>query len=127
MDAKKLHDELIAAGIIDVVTVVSDGRVIDNGNNEIQPRPDVAAVIAAHDPTETPAPSSVIFDLPLIAPSITVSEIIVQSPKPKDKADDALTHLVSLAKSKDKPLAEIILNLVVYVADLEQRVKKKNI
>lgn len=47
----KLHNELIAAGVADVASVVSTGQVYDAEGVDISTRADVAAVIAVHDPT----------------------------------------------------------------------------
>jgi hypothetical protein len=53
VNAEKLYKELVDAGI-DNGGVSSDGEVWDiDGVTEIQDRPDVAAVIDAHDPTDT--------------------------------------------------------------------------
>jgi len=48
----KLCSELRAAGITNHGNCNSNGVVWDDDNNEIQDRPDVAAVLAAHDPIE---------------------------------------------------------------------------
>jgi len=56
INPSKLSTEIEAAGITDVVGCHSSGRVW-TFECDVQDRPDVAAVIAAHDPTETPVPS----------------------------------------------------------------------
>jgi len=62
------------------------------------------------------------FDVPIIAP-----DFIVQSPKPK--ADPLLAHAEAIAEAAktDKSIALIVLDLVVYVEELEKRLQKKNI
>lgn len=51
INTAKLSGELKAAGITTHGNCNSNGIVWDDDNNEIQSRPDVAAVLAAHDPT----------------------------------------------------------------------------
>ena len=51
----KLHKELINAGI-KVNGCSVNGIVWDDDNNDISKRADVAAIIAAHDPTPEPLP-----------------------------------------------------------------------
>jgi len=53
----KLTDELRAAGITTHGNCSDTGIVWDDENNEIQERPDVAAILAAHDPVELPVPT----------------------------------------------------------------------
>lgn len=48
----KLSKELIAAGISTQGNCNSSGIVWDDNNNEIQTRPDVASIVAAHDPID---------------------------------------------------------------------------
>lgn len=58
---EKLRRELTAIGYTQIISINSDGVVIAriNGIDEaIQDRPDVAAVLAAHDPTPDPEPPS---------------------------------------------------------------------
>lgn len=96
--AEKLH----AAGIPYVMIVEETATVETQGLNlSDEQMSQISAIIAEH--IGEAKDLTISFALPLIAPSITVSEIIVQSPKPKDKAKDALSHLVGLAKGKDKP------------------------
>lgn len=59
INSQKLSKELIAAGITTHGNCNSNGVVWDDDNNEIQDRPDVAAIIAAHDPTPEPKAESV--------------------------------------------------------------------
>jgi hypothetical protein len=54
IDSTKLTKELFAAGI-PIGGCDSNGRVWDINNLEIQAHPDVAAIIAKHDPNPTPA------------------------------------------------------------------------
>jgi len=51
INTQKLSQELISAGITTHGNCNSAGIVWDDDNNEIQSRPDVAAIIAAHNPT----------------------------------------------------------------------------
>lgn len=53
INAQKLSQELVSAGITNHGNCNSNGVVWDDDNNEIQTRPDVAAIITAH----TPGPS----------------------------------------------------------------------
>lgn len=116
----KLHGELLAAGI-QISGCNSDGKVWDVGGNEIQDRQDVAAVIAAHDPT--PVVQAVQeFLIPIKAP-----DFIVASPKPKVDPAEALSEALSESKKahgswKSVPL--MVLDLLVYIEELERRVKK---
>jgi hypothetical protein len=52
----KLSEELRAAGITTHGNCNSNGVVWDDNNNEIQDRPDVALIIANHDPAPDPLP-----------------------------------------------------------------------
>ena len=54
----KLCSELRAAGITTHGNCNSIGVVWDDDNNEIQDRPDVAAILEAHDPTPDPEPKT---------------------------------------------------------------------
>jgi hypothetical protein len=56
IDSTKLYKELKAAGI-SLSGCNSNGVVWDANGNEIQARPDVAEVIALHDPTPIPVES----------------------------------------------------------------------
>lgn len=122
INPQKLTQELITAGITTHGNCNSRGVVWDDENNEIQDRPDVAAIIAAHDPTPI-LPTSQIFDLPIVTPSVTAGDYFVQSPKPK--ADHLQAHAEAVAESKkaNKSLALMVLDMVVYIEELEKRVK----
>lgn len=57
----KLRRELAVIGYTQIISINSDGVVIariDGIDEAIQYRPDVAAVLAAHDPTPDPEPPS---------------------------------------------------------------------
>ena len=57
----KLRRELAAIGYTQIISLNSNGVVlarIDGINEAIQDRPEVAAVLAAHDPTPDPEPPS---------------------------------------------------------------------
>lgn len=56
---QRLTHELRAAGITSHGNCSSDGVVWDDDNNEIQHRPDVRAILEAHDPAPNPLPPSV--------------------------------------------------------------------
>lgn len=59
---EKLRRELAAIGYAQIISINSDGVVIariDGIDEAIQYRPDVAAVLTAHDPTPDPEPPSV--------------------------------------------------------------------
>ncbi len=62
------------------------------------------------------------FTLPVIAP-----DFIVQSPKPKTKHLEAHAEAVAEAGKADKSIALIVLDLVVYIEELEKRLKKAKI
>lgn len=62
------------------------------------------------------------FTLPIIAP-----DFIVQSPKPKTKHLEAHAEALAEAAKADKSIALIVLDLVVYIEELEKRLKKANI
>jgi hypothetical protein len=116
----KLHEELEAAGIR-VAGCHSDGRVWDE-TGDIQDRPDVAAIIAAHDPTPEPEPDYIEYKKPLKAP-----DFIVATPDVEATPELALTAAISEArkgKGKKKSMGKIVLNLVEYVDELEKRIKK---
>lgn len=56
----KLSQELIAAGISKDGNCGDDGVVFDDNGNQIQTRPDVVAILAAHDPNATiPTPATI--------------------------------------------------------------------
>jgi len=63
INVTKLTNELRAAGITTHGNCNSDGVVWDDLNNEIQDRPDVKAVLLAHDPTPEPEGKSAIETL----------------------------------------------------------------
>lgn len=69
-----------------------------------------------------PVKTAETFSLPVIAP-----DFIVQSPKPKKKHMEAHTEAIAEAGKVDKSIALIVLDLVVYVEELEKRLKKANI
>jgi hypothetical protein len=52
----KLSKELVLAGITTHGNCDSNGIVWDDNNNDISKRPDVALIIANHDPTPDPLP-----------------------------------------------------------------------
>ena len=57
--------------------------------------------------------------------SIKAPDFVVASPKPKDKPDEALKEAVKIAKRPHgtaKSIPEIVLNLINYIDDLENRV-----
>ena len=60
-----------------------------------------------------------VFTVPVFAP-----DFIVHSPKPKTKPNEALAEAALEAAKSGKSIASITLNLMVYLADLEKRVKK---
>jgi len=51
INAAKLSKELVLAGITNHGNCNSKGVVLDDDNNEIQNRPEVKEILAAHDPT----------------------------------------------------------------------------
>jgi len=74
-------------------------------------------------PVVIPAPKTAeTFTLPVIAP-----DFIVQSPKPKANHLEAHAEAVAEAAKADKSIALIVLDLVVYIEELEKRLKKANI
>jgi len=62
------------------------------------------------------------FEIPIVAP-----DFIVQSPKPKKDHLEAQARAIEISKMDDKSIPEIVLNLVVYIDELEKRLAKKNI
>jgi hypothetical protein len=57
----KLRQELASLGYAHIISINSDGVVIariDGVDESIERRPDVAALLAAHDPTPDPEPPS---------------------------------------------------------------------
>lgn len=59
-----------------------------------------------------------IFSLPVIAP-----DFIVRSPKPKAKHLEAHLEAIEESKKPNKSIALIVLDLVVYIDELEKRMK----
>jgi hypothetical protein len=57
INVTKLTNDLINAGIV-TCGCNSNGVVWDDDNNDISKRPDVAMIIANHDPTPDPEPPS---------------------------------------------------------------------
>lgn len=58
---EKLRRELAAIGYTQIISINSDGVVIariDSIDEVVQYRPEVAAILAAHDPTPDPDPPS---------------------------------------------------------------------
>lgn len=58
---EKLRRELAAIGYTQIISINSDGVVIariDGIDEAVQYRPEVAAILAAHDPTPDPDPPS---------------------------------------------------------------------
>jgi len=134
INVDKLTKELMRAGI-QTCGCSSDGIVwAMDGMTQIQMLPDVAAVIAAHDPTESQQPTEVIFDLPIRAPSITVGDLFVESRNIKDDPDEAMDEAMAEAdkgKGKAKSLdliarssLRMIDKLRRQVAVLEKRLDK---
>ena len=75
-----------------------------DGVTEIQKRPDVAAVLATHDPTPDPLPDKEIFVLPIRAPAVYADDIYVSSRDIKDNPDEAFAEaLAETKKSKGQP------------------------
>lgn len=74
LNAGKLYDELKAAGIA-VQSTDSTGIVLDLDGNQIQDRPDVAAVIAAHVPARSIglSPSQQI----ILADGVDVAQVVI--------------------------------------------------
>ncbi|MBU2051295.1 MAG: hypothetical protein KKH61_20300 [Gammaproteobacteria bacterium] len=122
INSTKLAKELIAAGITAHGNCNSNGVVWDDDNNDISKRADVKAVLAAHDPTPEPEPVNEVFTKPIVAP-----DFIVQSPKPKKNHLEAHAEAIAEAGKADKSIALIVLDLVVYIEELEKRLKKANI
>jgi hypothetical protein len=72
------------------------------------------------DPVIEPEPKvAEHFELPVIAP-----DFIVQSPKPKKNHLEAHAEAVTESKKADKSIALIVLDMVVYIEELEKRIKK---
>jgi hypothetical protein len=121
INAEKLIAELIAAGIV-TSGCNSNGIVWDIEGNEIQSRTDVAEVIGTHDPT--PIVQTIQnFKLPIQAPQMIAEEFVLQSPKPQDTAELALGKIKELAVATDKPIGEIILNMVVCMVKMDEEIK----
>lgn len=74
------------------------------------------------EPADEPVvvPEFIEYQKPIKAP-----DFIVASPKPKDKPSEALAQALKIAKQAHgtpKSVPEIVLNLVNYIEDLEQRI-----
>ena len=94
LNHEKFMKELSAAGIA-AGGCNEAGKVWDiDGITEIQDRPDVAALIAAHDPSPEPPPTEEIFNLPIRTPAVYADGIFVSSRKIKDDPDEALDEAV---------------------------------
>lgn len=122
INVTNLTKELITAGISAHGNCNSNGIVWDDDNNEIQNRPDVVAIIAVHDPTPI-IQTEQVFELPIVAPSVTAGDYFVQSPKPKADHLQAHAEAVAESKKKNKSLALMVLDMMVYIEELEKRVK----
>ena len=115
----KLHASLVAE-LGQVISGVNSNGIVNwrDGHpvDDEQSRADT--IIAAHDPTEEIATQQV-FILPLVAP-----DFIVQSPKPKKDHLEAHAEAIAESKKSDKSLALMVLDLMVYVEELEKRLQK---
>lgn len=69
----------------------------------------------------------VTFDTPIHAPAVYAADYFVASPKPKAHHAEAHAEAIAEAAKKDKSIALIVLDLVVYVEELEKRLKKAKI
>jgi len=120
INTSKLTSELQAVGIV-TNGCNSDGIVWDKDNNEIQHRPDVEAVIAAHDPTPEPPPPYQEFTKPVKAP-----DFIVSTPKinadPEAALDEAIAEMEK-GKGSEKSIALIALSLVKYLKSKKSKLK----
>jgi len=123
INVKKLTEELIAAG--NVGSACNEfGVVWDAENNEIQGRPDVAAIIAAHDPNPETATEQV-FVLPIRTPAVYAEDIFVSSRKINDDADEALDEAIlesEKAHGEPKSLDLIARSTVKKVSELKQKI-----
>ena len=103
INVSKLHKELTLAGIT-FIGCNDRGVVWGNGDVEIPSRPDIAAIIAAHDPTPDPLPEKEIFLRPIQAPAVYADDIYVSSRDIKDNPDEAFAEaLAETKKSKGQP------------------------
>jgi ABC-type phosphate/phosphonate transport system substrate-binding protein len=103
INVSKLHKELTLAGIT-FIGCNDRGVVWENGDVEIQSRPDIAAIIAAHDPTPDPLPEKEIFLRPIQAPALYAEDVFVSSRDIKDDPLEALAEaLTETQKGKGKP------------------------
>lgn len=140
INVSKLHKELTLAGIT-FIGCNDRGVVWGNGDVEIQSRPDIAAIIAAHDPTPDPLPEKEIFLRPIQAPALYAEDVFVSSRDVKDDPDEAFIEAkAETEKAKGEPKSldlisrstlkavekarEEIKALEATVKDLEKRLKK---
>lgn len=69
-----------------------------------------------------PAKEEEIFNLPIRAPSITVSNVFIESPKPKTDPNEALAEaLAEAAKTRKKDMSLIVVSMLHYI---DKKVKK---
>lgn len=80
----KLSKELIAAGVCTDGNCGDDGVVFDDDGNQIQTRPDVVAILAAHNPDE------------LVATPLTLEQRL-------EEAEKKINLLLSSSKNPRKP------------------------
>lgn len=96
----KLHEELEAAGI-EISGCDSNGKVLDNDNNEIHNRADVKAIIKAHDPApDAAAVQSEEYSKAGITPEKIAFALWDQIIKGDNTAASALQSLIEEIDSK---------------------------
>jgi hypothetical protein len=106
----ELENDLVSKGI----DILSDGTlVIHNVADETK----VMQIYNLHNPALF-IKTQEVFTIPLVTP-----DFIVQSPKPKTDPMLALAE----AERADKSIALIVLDLMVYLEDIEKRLKKAKI
>jgi hypothetical protein len=119
INAQKLDAELKNAGI-QISGCNTNGKVWDVGNNEIQSRADVAAVIAAHNPEDTPV-TEITFSLPIVAPDfITMTPEI--NADPELALEEAIAEMEK-GEGKPKSIALIALSLAKYLKSKKDKIK----
>lgn len=114
----RLIDEFSAAGFTRITIRGMELEVLDSNNDE----PEVFAIYDAHDQTPI-IPTEQVFDLPIVAPSVTAGDYFVQSPKPKANHLEAHAEAIAESKKQNKSLALMVLDMVVYIEELEKRIK----
>jgi hypothetical protein len=124
-----LYDSLVAAGL-PIESARDDGEVVFTRGVSLTEAQLAQYNQIRNDFLGIVAPIEQVFHLPLRAPSITVKDVFVESRQIKDDPAAALAEALTEASKPlgtAKSLDLIARSLAVVVADIEARLKKKNI